>query len=102
MSIKQEIKTAYSKLRNLHFRASEPLGPAELKTILQEVFPNNGSYNNFKPSLLDKFPPNSQIYMAREGSVCLYVEKIAGLPSAEDVSADECDDYGDEIRYWWD
>jgi len=65
-------------------------------------------YNDFNPSLIKKISElfkRPKICPAREGSVCIYVK---GKPknSLEEIRAtlmaDECDQYGKEIRIWWD
>ena len=106
--VKQEVETAYADLilddmdqamkqRNLDFRASEELSPAECKEVLSFM----GGYNDFTPNVLDKFPADSKIVIAREGSVCLYA-RGKGLPSKEKVCADEKGEDGPYYRYWWD
>lgn len=104
----KEVKIAYAdcldqseksyKIRQLHFRASNSVSPAEAKEILEKC---NVYYNEFEPNILDKFPPDCQVSIAREGSVCLYING-KNLPSAREVLADEKDKINNEVRYWWD
>lgn len=89
-----------SKIRNLNFRASQAVDPKTAKAILEKAM--NG-YNSFTPDLLDLFPEDCQITIAREGSVCLYVKPgKKKLPKGKEINADEIDKYGEEIRFWWD
>lgn len=95
----EDFEVAY-KIRNLNFKASRFCSPAQAKKILERA---KVYYNEFEPTLLDKFPADCEIAIAREGSVCLYV--VAGvtkLPSRQEVSADEFHRMGGEVRYWWD
>lgn len=107
-TVEKEVKAAYTdcwmdgdeayKLRNLHFRASSPVSRDEAREIMQKYVPG---YNAFEPELIKKFPKDSQIVIAREGSVCLYV-KASKYPSVKAVKADERDRDGEFMRYWWD
>ncbi len=88
------------KIRSLSYRSSETVTPKEAK----EIFLKAGvfSYNEFRPEILDKFPADSQIQIAREGSVCLYA-KGGKLPERDEVLADEMDvNFDGWVRYWWD
>ena len=109
MAVLQEVQKAYadcsmpfeqgSRIRQLMFRASYPVSRDEAKQVFEEA--NVLGYNNFSPELLDKFPENCLITIAREYSVCIYVQG-SNLPSAEEVLADEYDVDDDFTRYWWD
>lgn len=84
--------------RNLDFRASNSVSQ-NLAFVLFDLYV--GSYNDFIPDLILKFPSDSLITIAREGSVCIYV-RGESLPTKEQVNADEFSVIGDETRYWWD
>lgn len=89
--------------RKLAWRASAPVSRDEAIAIMQETCP---SYNEFAPSLLKKLPADAKVTLAREGSVCVYVDKT-GTATARTLKADEFthDDnlpvYA-ETRIWWD
>jgi len=59
--------------RNLNFRAADPVTRDEAVAIMREALAH-GSYNEFKPSLLELLPTDAQVTIAREGSVCVYVK----------------------------
>jgi hypothetical protein len=114
-----EVKSAYSdcwmkdrkaasKLRNLDFRASEPVSKKEAIRIINKYVPE---YNEFTSELLDFLPDDSEIGIAREGSVCIYVtsEELSDSPALQKnlckaLEADEFDydEDNDEWRIWWD
>lgn len=86
--------------RNLQFNSGEWVSPATAMEILQEAIPNG--YNEFHPDLLQAFPDDALVCIAREYSVCLYVKGNA-LPSKQSIIADEQDVQDDgSVRYWWD
>lgn len=100
-----------SARRNLEFRASEKVSVDEAVNIMTKALrlksPNIEGYNAFRPESLKKLPLGSEVTLAREGSVCVYVT----LPEGVDVNlrqlatamdADECDREGSQIRIWWD
>lgn len=115
----QEVKNAYadcwlnwvegSKLRNLDFRASESVSKAEAKDIFSRYVP--GGYNAFASELIDHLPEDSEITIAREGSVCIYV-RSQELNASDHMqklvaSALDCDEFSydadaNEYRIWWD
>ncbi|RDJ35004.1 MAG: hypothetical protein DWQ19_09220 [Crenarchaeota archaeon] len=109
--VRKEVMTAYADcympweqakaIRQLDFRASAPVSPSEAQKILTEA--GVSCYNNFQTSLLEIFHQDSLVTIAREGSVCLYVQSWpASMPSASEVYADEVDQQGGFFRYWWD
>ena len=109
-NIRKEVKNAYAdcwmgwnkgvKIRNLDFEASAPVSRLEAYHILSEAIPDG--YNEFTAKLILDFPTSAVFIIAREGSVCLYV-KGDGLPSREDLKADEYDSiHGGWTRIWWD
>jgi hypothetical protein len=88
------------EIRNLDFRASACVSPEEAFNILTDA--GVDSYNGFDVDVLKKLPKESRIRIAREGSVCLYVEGD-GLPSKEELVADEYDEWEPGVtRIWWD
>lgn len=85
--------------RNLNWRASAPVTRDEAIAIMQETCP---SYNEFKPSLLRKLPADAMVTLAREGSVCIYVDKVSPA-TAGSLKADEFGGkQGGLCRIWWD
>lgn len=135
-TVYDEVLTAYADAnnlgnpgpRNLKFRASQPVTPAEAQAIMETACPG---YNLFTPSLLGLLPDDCMVTLAREGSVCIYVRKgRKKLPTARKLKADEygiiredtyaigyysanqhkeqgckSTDYGGfkgEVRIWWD
>ena len=93
--------------RNLDFLASRWLPRDDAKWVLEQWVKG---HNEFAPEVIDKFPEEAEIRIAREGSVCLYVKLPYGskkkLPCAKRVAADECDEVlllsSPCVRYWWD
>jgi hypothetical protein len=93
--------------RNLSYLATRWLPRDDAKWIMEQWVKG---YNNFTPDLIDRFPEEAQIRIARESSVCLYVKLPWGckkkLPTAKRVMADERDEVFSVgsmcVRYWWD
>lgn len=116
--ITEEIIKAYSDCngiyesakRKLDFKASGALSLNEAKEAMKQAIPNG--YNEFTASklrVLDAvIDTEVKCWVAREGSVCLYLEnhgqKEADLPELiEILSADEVDILRDgQLRIWWD
>jgi len=107
----QLASTKAYKARNLNFRASAPVSVEDAVLIMQESLclasPVEEGYNNFSPILLAKLPVVSEITLAREGSVCVYVK----LPKGQTIDArtqrammvDEFHPQSDgTVRLWWD
>lgn len=86
-------------IRNLEFRASARVTRDEAISIFNEA--GVTSYNNFTPSLLKKLPEGAGVTIAREGSVCIYVDKRIASGSAA-LKADEMTYCDRETRIWWD
>lgn len=84
--------------RNLNWRASAAVSPAEAISIMEETCP---SYNEFTPELLKQLPSDAKVTLAREGSVCIYVDKV-GDATVGNLKADEFDNDGANVRIWWD
>lgn len=89
-----------NKRRNLSFRASQPVDRAMAIDILSDAL--HRGYNEFEPSLLEQLPEDSKIILAREGSVCIYVEGEIPADIVPKLKCDECDYDGKETRIWWD
>lgn len=102
--ILKEVKNAYGDLndlkdRNLNFKASAFVSRDEAFAILDETVKG---YNEFRPALINYFHKDHKIQIAREGSVCLYVQG-KDLPSQRELGADEYDVMEDgTTRIWWD
>ncbi len=102
-----EAWSAVAGRRNLEFLASRWLPRDEAQWVLEQYVKG---YNAFTPALLQRFPDEAEIRIARERSVCLYVRLPSGcdkkLPTARRVSADEkgdtCLQSSSCTRYWWD
>lgn len=131
-NIEEEVMAAYSDCnqesykygsgeRNLHFRASEQVSVDEAKRIMKKAIPRG--YNAFRADLLDHLPPECKVEIAREYSVCIYVEYSedniswevepralfdAGARLGTTMNADEvnyvphADDHIFVVRIWWD
>ena len=89
--------------RSLNFRASVSIPRDEAVRILRKYVKG---YNEFKPALLLQLPETCSIRIAREGSVCVYVESAEVL-DVDKMKVDEfhrVDDYGTfcVYRLWWD
>lgn len=115
MSIKnvdQEVKFAYAdcwmgnsrkaeKVRDLNFRASGYLSKKNAIKILGKYVQG---YNSFDYEALEYLPDDSKICIAREGSVCLYVQTDKKITNRlrNKMNADELDEVDGEYRIWWD
>jgi hypothetical protein len=100
------------KTRNLNWRASESVTPADAVEIMMEALcvtdATTDAYNNFKPAHLSLVPYGSEITLAREDSVCAYV-KLPKTYCFDDfnfyklMNCDEAHVQKDgTIRLWWD
>lgn len=112
-SVEQEVSEAYAdcyleselegnRRRNLRFKASESVSRDEAIRIMETYVMG---YNNFEPSQISFLPEDSKIVIAREYSVCLYIEgDITNQVNSRNLQFQECD-YKKEInqtRLWWD
>lgn len=94
--------------RNLSFRASEPVSPADAVKIMAKALAcrkDEKGYNDFRPELLERLPKDSQVWLAREGSVCVYFKTPTVLMKGfqDLMAADEWDPAKNgETRLWWD
>jgi len=108
-----EVQTAYAdcwmendeqgyRTRNLNFFASEPVNKEDAIAILSACI--KGGYNNFESDLLNLFDDKCLFNIAREGSVCIYVDLLGSeMPSLDKLLADEVDEQEDgTFRVWWD
>lgn len=103
--VQAEVDKAYSDCwkpgafneRNLHFRASEAVTRDEAVKIMRHAVP--GGYNAFTADLLWHLPEGCNVTLAREYSVCIYVDRLV---SAAGMDADECDFEDGMTRIWWD
>ena len=98
---------SYIPERNLNFCCPVTVDLAEAQRLLHRYVPG---YNEFDPKLLKGLPTACRVRLAREGSVCLYVETTAVLDKVQirqDLQCDEFDLYqvfGEvrTYRLWWD
>ena len=100
------------KLRNLNFKASASVTVNEAIEIMTKSLgakkPTDEAYNEFSPALLNKLPEGSEVTLAREGSVCVYVKLPVGLGEgisdelSETMLADEYHTENGVARLWWD
>ena len=58
--------------RNLNFKASESVDSEEAMRIMKKAIPHG--YNHFSADLLEHLPTGCMVKIARENSVCIYVE----------------------------
>ena len=108
-AVRRSVLVAYNEpTRQLDFRAVSPVSIAVAVNILSEalgVEEDEEGYNSFRPNMLRKLPKDSQVILAREGSVCVYV---SGNIVRNTVEADEHDyienkyPLRDVTRFWWD
>ena len=118
-NVEQEVMVAYTdcwmdnfeeaeKKRKLDFKASQPVDVATAVRIMTKAIP--GGYNEFNAELISRLGEIIDvegIWLARESSVCIYVD--CDEPNAEEIEmiveelrADEVDYYADQLRIWWD
>lgn len=94
------------KRRNLNFRSSVWLTPEEAQKIMNVAVPNG--YNAFEAQLIGALPGTVKVQIAREGSVCLYVDTTGARPDEMKAALavmqpDESDMEIEDIwRLWWD
>jgi len=109
--IRLEVEAAYSdcnnnsnESRNLNYFCESAVNPKQAVKIMESAL-GNGSYNSFHPSLLLGFPSDSKIHIAREGSVCIYVENNINvmIKHVEDFGMNYSHGKFENLsRYWWD
>lgn len=84
-----EVEPHFMQMRNLQFRASRAVKPETAYKIMKRACPG---YNEFDCELIKLFPDDCKIVIAREGSVCLYVQPgETKLPTRAKLKADEYD-----------
>ena len=90
------------RVRNLNFRAAQPVSRDVAKAILNEAIPHG--YNEFQAELIGLLPEDAQVTIAREGSPCIYVKGKLDKNLQGKMKTDEFDyEAGaDETRIWWD
>jgi len=115
-----EVTAAYSDANGLEeigivptlqFKASEWVDKEEATQIMCEALscaPDIEGYNNFFPELLLRLPEDAKVFLAREGSVCVYFMSEEDLDDSfqDRMRADEFDEieYSEPpvYRLWWD
>jgi hypothetical protein len=107
-AVRRSVLVAYNEdTRQLDFRAVSPVSIDTAVKIMSEalgVSEDEEGYNSFRPDMLRKLPKDSQIILAREGSVCVYVNGNV----KNTVEADEHQYIAsryplrDVTRLWWD
>ena len=107
-AVRRSVLVAYNEdTRQLDFRAVSPVSIDVAVNIMAEalgVQEDEEGYNSFRPDMFRKLPKDSQIILAREGSVCVYVK--GNVPNT--AEADEHDyienryPLSNVTRFWWD
>lgn len=88
--------------RCLDFKSPKFFKKAQAKSILKKAV---HGYNSFTYSCLDCLPEKAEISIAREGSVCLYIQNCKiSRKMANKMSVDEFDWDAKRncYRLWWD
>ena len=112
-AVKKEVKQAYKESTpNFNFLASATVTIDEAVNIMVEALEGNNEnvsgYNEFMPSHFRRLPEGTKITLAREGSVCAYVQPPKGIAMHEtklrrSMRIDEWDDQENgTVRLWWD
>lgn len=92
------------KIRDLDWCAKVAVSRDEAVKIMAACV--GPGYNEFQGDLLAKLPADARVFLAREGSVAVYVE--GRLPDEEKLQADlKADEFQyeagtDRTRIWWD
>ncbi len=91
-------------IRRLDWRAETPVSGNELLEALKAT---GAGYNEFDPinatDTILTVDPEAEVYVAREGSVCLYVKTSQPHQMIVALNADEGDIQPDGlVRIWWD
>ena len=119
--VKEEVKLAYADCngnksydetcneRNLKYFCETAVTPAEaekiMKSALSDFVSDGYAYNEFRAKHLNNFPKEAKIHLARESSVCIYVEDNINIfmKSADEFHKNETKGNFDHLaRYWWD
>lgn len=93
--------------RNLHFCSPVTVGLADARRLLNRYVPG---YNRFEPKRLKTLPSACRVRVAREGSVCLYVETTEVLDAVQTTRDLRCNEFDlcqvlgsvRTYRLWWD
>ena len=120
-AVKEEVKLAYADCngnrkcdsgydkRNLNYFCQTAVSPSEavkiMKAALAEFKSEEYSYNDFRVKALNDFPKDAKIHIARESSVCVYVEDNVNvfIKYADEFSVNNTKgDFKNLSRYWWD
>ena len=117
MDLIEEIKLTYAdnqddgkpfeetrNIRRLDWKADIPVSGDKLLAALMAT---GKGYNDFEPiNVTDTIltvDPGAEVYVAREGSVCLYIKTSQPHQMIVTLNADEGDIQPDGvIRIWWD
>lgn len=96
--------------RNLSFKATHPLTGEQFVRVMNRVVPDG--YNEFDSVVAENvrsaFGENAEYYIAREGSVCVYIKgsKVTGIPRNSKLAGIKNDEVSEDkdgtIRVWWD
>lgn len=92
--------------RDLDFRSSHWIERDQAVDLMCLVVPHG--YNEFSGTLLAMLPKTCHIQIARNGSVCMYIDRRVGRPLADRMKADEYNyepsktGKGGISRLWWD
>ncbi len=105
-------------LRNLSFRAPHPLSAADATKVVKAMLGTEGTYNEFSVDVFKALTrtlnrTKATYRIAREGSVCIYVENLnpaleSLLQQSSTIRAlkvDECNRGAripGTVRLWWD
>lgn len=87
------------KRRNLQFKASSAVSRDEAIEIMGRAI--DAGYNEFEANLLSFLPKETQVTIARENSVCIYISPPIEKPIKK-MNADEWHTNGGVTRIWWD
>lgn len=89
-------------VRDLHFRADAAITRDNAIDIMGAAITTG--YNEFSASVLAQLPESALVTLARENSVCVYVNGKLGQSFADKMKADELDYNPNtkETRIWWD
>ena len=98
---------SYVPERNLNFCAPVTVSLSQARRLMARYV---SSYNEFMPKLLLALPPTCRVRLARESSVCIYVETDAVLDETKTPLEMRCDEFElcqvwegvRTYRLWWD
>ena len=98
---------SYVPERNLNFCCPITVSLSQARRLMARYV---SSYNEFLPKLLLALPATCRVRLARESSVCIYVETDAVLDETKTRHETRCDEFNlcqvlGEVRtyrLWWD